>query len=242
MHMSSGLVFGYAFRMETSRRATHPLPPGQRAAAGFPPFGITRLAARIPRGVTVATLEVQGDVAHALTLRDPLATLARVTQVSDFHCVTTWTARDQRWGGVRFADFHTRVIVPRCAPAAHATMVLLRGADGARSAMLLEDLLADDVLLADELNGAPLPLAHGAPLRLIAPRHYGYKSVKYLSRLTYCAPTADYPISTLRFMDHPRARVAEEERGRWFAGALLRHVYRPFIGPTVRAFERALRR
>jgi DMSO/TMAO reductase YedYZ molybdopterin-dependent catalytic subunit len=39
-------------------------------------------------------------------------------------------------------------------------------------------------LLAYSLNGLELPLDHGAPLRLKVPRQLGYKSVKYLSRIT----------------------------------------------------------
>jgi DMSO/TMAO reductase YedYZ molybdopterin-dependent catalytic subunit len=47
--------------------------------------------------------------------------------------------------------------------------------------LLLSDLLAAEVLLADILDGLPLSMEHGAPLRLVAPAHYGYKSVKHLS-------------------------------------------------------------
>ena len=41
-------------------------------------------------------------------------------------------------------------------------------------------------------------------------------------------------------MDHPRARVALEERGRWLPNWLLRRLYRPLIGPTAARFEQAL--
>ena len=42
-------------------------------------------------------------------------------------------------------------------------------------------------------------------------------------------------------MDHPRARVAHEERGRGVPGWLLRHLYyRPPVGPTIRTFQAAL--
>ena len=49
--------------------------------------------------------------------------------------------------------------------------------------MLLEDALADDVLLADRLDGAPLDAKHGAPVRLVAPAHYGFINVKHLCRI-----------------------------------------------------------
>ena len=41
-------------------------------------------------------------------------------------------------------------------------------------------------------------------------------------------------------MDHPRARVGHEERGRWIPGVVLRYLYRPLIGPTAVYFERAM--
>jgi DMSO/TMAO reductase YedYZ molybdopterin-dependent catalytic subunit len=51
--------------------------------------------------------------------------------------------------------------------------------DFARSLSRAE-ALRDEVLLAYEMNGAPLPPQHGAPLRLVVPRWYGMASVKWL--------------------------------------------------------------
>jgi hypothetical protein len=48
-----------------------------------------------------------------------------------------------------------------------------------------------------------------------------------------------YRFTGFRFMDHLRARVEFEERGRGAPGWLLRYVYRPLIPTTVRAFEKA---
>jgi DMSO/TMAO reductase YedYZ molybdopterin-dependent catalytic subunit len=49
--------------------------------------------------------------------------------------------------------------------------------------MSLADATAPTVLLCDEMNGAPLPPSHGAPLRLIAPGWYGIANVKWLTRV-----------------------------------------------------------
>jgi sulfite oxidase len=43
---------------------------------------------------------------------------------------------------------------------------------------------APEVLLAWEMNGAPLPLAHGAPVRVVVPGHIGARSVKWIQRIT----------------------------------------------------------
>lgn len=216
------------------------LPPGQRERPDFPRFGLTPFAERFPASTDAPRLRISGDVDTPLELDDAMAGLERVTQVSDFHCVTTWTRRGLTWGGVRFAEFFRRIVVPKAGPAEDATFVVLRGQDGARTSLPLEDLLADDVLLADRLDGAPLPIEHGAPLRLVAPGHYGYKNVKHLDRIEFWRSDAAYRPFGLKFMVHPRARVALEERGQWVPGWLLRRVYRPLIASTVARFERAM--
>ena len=68
-----------------------------------------------------------------------------------------------------------------------------------------------------------------------------------LTQLPRIEQTSDFHCVTtwtrrgLRFMVHPRARVALEERGQWVPGWLLRHLYRPLIGMTVARFERGMR-
>jgi sulfite dehydrogenase len=53
-------------------------------------------------------------------------------------------------------------------------------------------------LLAWELNGEPLPLAHGGPLRLIVPGYSGVNNVKYVKRLAFtAAQTRRHPVDRL---------------------------------------------
>ena len=216
------------------------LPPGQRETSVFPRFGLSQFARRFPKETSRIQVQVIGDVEHELLVRNVLDGLPRVEQVSDFHCVTTWSHRSLRWGGVRFADFYEQVVVPQARPLANATLLILRGQDGARTSLLLEDLLVQDVLLADTLDERPLTVEHGAPLRLVAPAQYGYKSVKHLSRIEFRCDDAAFRPSAFRFMDHPRARTALEERGRWIPGWLLRYLYRPLVTPTVARFAKAM--
>ena len=96
--------------------------------------------------------------------------------------------------------------------------------------------------MGDHLDGAPLSMEHGGPLRIVAPSHYGYKSVKFISRIEFWRSAAHYRPYGLRFMVNPRARVALEERGQWVPGWLLRYLYRPLIGSTITYFQRALAR
>ncbi|MGB0133775.1 molybdopterin-dependent oxidoreductase [Dokdonella sp.] len=222
-------------------RTSAALPPGQREIESFPRFGLTPFAVRFPKAIDAIKVQIAGDVESSLEVGTELDALARVEQCSDFHCVTTWTHRALRWSGIRFSDFYRQVVVPLARPSAQATFVVLRGQDGARSSLPLEDLLASDVILADRLNGEPLTIKHGAPLRLVAPAHYGYKSVKHVNRIEFWTTSSEYRPVGFRFMDHPRARVAYEERGQWIPGWVLRYLYRPLVRPTMSRFERTLK-
>jgi len=51
-----------------------------------------------------------------------------------------------------------------------------------------------DALLAWEMNGEPIPLAHGGPLRLIVPGYAGVNSIKYIKRLAFTAEQTDAQI------------------------------------------------
>jgi len=215
------------------------MPPGQIARKDFPRFGLTPYAERFPREGTTAELQLAGDAVVEAAAPLTLDGLPRVEQCSDFHCVTTWSCLQLAWGGVRFADFYRERVVPRLRDGATPMWVVLRGHDGYRTLMPLGDLLAGDVLLADRLEGVPLSLDHGAPWRLIAPSHYGYKSVKHLARLELWTHRPKLRAAALAFMDHPRARVAFEERGQWIPGWVLRWLYRPLIDKTVLLFRRA---
>jgi DMSO/TMAO reductase YedYZ molybdopterin-dependent catalytic subunit len=92
----------------------------------------------------------------------------------------------------------------------------------------MTDLMAPDVLLATEMDGRPLPLRHGGPLRLVAPAHYGYKSVKHLARIELRHETRRrLPLSA----HHPRGRVAYEERILGLPDGLIKLIYRYLVLP-----------
>lgn len=229
-------------RESVALRTPKSLPPGQILHHSFDRFGLGRFAHRFPDDPTVPRITVAGDVATEIVVDEALRDLPRIEQVADFHCVTTWSVVDLAWSGVRFADFYATLVQPLARPHAQAELVVFKGQDGYRTCMALCDLLQPDVLLADTLDGRPLGLAHGAPLRLVAPAHYGYKNVKHLCAIEFWTDRRHYsfPFPYPAFMDHPRARVAYEERGRLFPAAWLRRVYRVLI-PWVRwRFRRAL--
>ncbi len=163
-----------------------------------------------------------------------LATLPRRELVADFHCVAGWSATVLQWEGVAFETFYRALVEPSVRPGAAITHVVFGGLDRYRSVALLADVLTEDVLVADRLDGRPLDGDHGAPARLVSPHQYGYVSTKHLCRIELhtAEPTGVHRSRALRLLKpHPRARVWEEERHRYLPAWSLRHVYRLFIPP-----------
>ncbi|MDD7940288.1 molybdopterin-dependent oxidoreductase [Actinomycetospora lutea] len=223
--------------MTTTHAVTHGLrlPPGQRAVEGFPRFG-THLHHPAPEIPADHAIAVGGAVRAPFTV--PLAHLARMPRrelAADFHCVAGWSAVDLRWEGVGFDAFYREVLAPALDPAATVTHVVFGGLDGHRSVVTIEDALAGDVLLAENLDGRPLDSDHGAPVRLVSPRQYGYISTKHLSRIELRTTAPAAPRGTDRLLEeHPRARVWEEERHGTLPGPWVRPIYRLLI-PPIRA-------
>jgi DMSO/TMAO reductase YedYZ molybdopterin-dependent catalytic subunit len=126
-------------------------------------------------------LKIDGLVEHPVELSyADLRALPRAEQVTDFHCVTGWSVAKVRWAGVRFRDLFA---VARPLPAARA--VGFFSADGAYSDSLTTDqAYLGDAMLAYEMDGTPLTRPHGAPARVVIPEMYGYKGVKWLSKIT----------------------------------------------------------
>jgi DMSO/TMAO reductase YedYZ molybdopterin-dependent catalytic subunit len=183
------------------------LPPGQRAVSSFPRFGRKPLQ-RVPSIPTDHAIRIAGSVAQSaqVSIAD-LQQLPREERVADFNCVTTWCVRGLRWGGVPFRAFYEDLVVNRCQPAEDVCWLRIVGLDGTSATVALDDALGDDVLLADSLDGQPLTLVHGAPMRFVSPSQYAYKSVKHLAAIEL---SVEQP--ALGADEHPRARIALEER------------------------------
>jgi DMSO/TMAO reductase YedYZ molybdopterin-dependent catalytic subunit len=203
------------------------LPPGQRRRPDFLRFGVPfRTRPPLP---DVPELAVTGAVEQELRLplTEVLGALPRVERTADFHCVATWSVTGLRWSGVSFRQFWEQVVVPRCRPSG-AVAVIAHGSDGVTGVLDLRDALAEDVMLADRLDGRPLDDAHGAPLRVVSPGQYGYKNVKHLVRLEV---TRTFPRPGFVLGEHPRARVAFEERDPYLNGRAYRLIGRGLIPP-----------
>ncbi|MGM9473682.1 molybdopterin-dependent oxidoreductase [Pseudarthrobacter sp. YS3] len=121
-------------------------------------------------------------------------------------------------GNARWLGWPVREMLALARPKNGADMVLSRSSDGWTAGTPLEALTDDrDALLAVGMNGDPLPLEHGFPVRLIVPGLYGYVSAtKWLTelRVTRFADDVGYwtprgwsdrgPIKTSSRIDVPR--------------------------------------
>jgi DMSO/TMAO reductase YedYZ molybdopterin-dependent catalytic subunit len=127
-------------------------------------------------------LKVGGLVDKPLELTvDELRAFPQVSQNSRMKCVQCWSSR-ATWGGFRFEHFLDRV-----KPAKTAKAIRIDCADKWYEYMSIEEMLSPRVLLTLDLEGKPLPDKHGAPLRLIDPAKYGYKSAKLITSIEFVA-------------------------------------------------------
>lgn len=112
------------------------------------------------------------------------------------------------WSGVRLAD-----LIAECEPDPAARFVWSSGADhgvfeGVSCDAFSKDLplerLADEVMIAYEMNGVPLRPENGYPARLVVPGFYGTNSVKWLTRLTLADRRGTGPFTTRWYNDPVR--------------------------------------
>jgi methionine sulfoxide reductase catalytic subunit len=115
-----------------------------------------------------------------LSLAD-LRKLPHETQSSRMKCVQCWSARIS-WGGFRF---HSLLGIVK--PKASAKAVRFDCADKWYEYMSLTELASPRFLMALDMAGKSLPDRHGAPLRMIDPSKYGYKSAKLITSVTFVA-------------------------------------------------------
>lgn len=125
-------------------------------------------------------LKVAGlvDKPLALSVAD-LRKFPQEKQNSRMKCVQCWSGRAE-WGGFRFAH-----LLEAAKPGKKVKAVRFDCADKWYEYFTLEELASPRLLMALDLAGKPLPDQHGAPLRLIAPSKYGYKSAKLITAVTF---------------------------------------------------------
>ena len=167
-----------AEKEKPARRGEDRLPPGQKLVQNWP---VLDLGVHPEVPLEQWQLKIHGQVEHPVTLRwADFMGLPQFQDVSDFHCVTTWSKFEVKWQGVAFFTLADLV-----KPKAKATHVFFKSYDGYSTNNPLEACLDDDVLIAHAANGQPLSLEHGGPARVILPKRYAWKGAKFIREITF---------------------------------------------------------
>lgn len=178
-----------AFRAiaDAVRPVSNALPESVRAALPAPSTGWRIYAVNPPMPTFDPAswrLRIDGLVDKPVELTfAQLRALPRAEQISDFHCVTGWSVPNVRWTGVRFADLLAEVMPQRAGTALNLVSAEVPYVD----TLTLPQAMVSDAMLAYAMDGRPLTRAHGAPVRVVMPKMYGYKGVKWLSHIEVVA-------------------------------------------------------
>jgi DMSO/TMAO reductase YedYZ molybdopterin-dependent catalytic subunit len=125
-------------------------------------------------------LEITGLVRTPVQLTyAQLRALPQAHQVSNFHCVTGWSVDNVRWGGVRFRDL---LALAEPLPSAKAIRFVSLE-QPYNDSLSLDQARLPNVMLAVDMDGQPLSRPHGSPARVVIPEMYGYKGVKWLTKM-----------------------------------------------------------
>ncbi|HYC61098.1 MAG TPA: molybdopterin-dependent oxidoreductase [Thermoanaerobaculia bacterium] len=139
-----------------------------------------RLGLKPPIDLKAWRLRIEGAAQPLLLALDDIKALPQHEMITELRCIEGWSTIVQ-WKGARLAD-----LMAKFPPVARAEFVSLETPDrGYYVGLERESALHPQTLLAYEMNGQPLPLLHGAPLRLAIPVKYGIKNIKRIGTIRY---------------------------------------------------------
>lgn len=125
-------------------------------------------------------LTVSDGVTELSFDRTAVAALPHVDLEDVFTCLEGWSTGALHWRGVRVFELLNRL------PSWDAKPYLAISAPDARAVIPLSEV-SETSILADALNGAPLPREHGGPYRFVVPGAACYNSLKWVQRIELCA-------------------------------------------------------
>ena len=164
-----------SFRKE---RSEDRLPPGQHTVEKLPVLDLG-IQPNIEEKDWV--LEIGGEVENEIKFDwESLMQCDHVEETSDFHCVTTWSKYDCKWGGVRMLE-----LLDKVRPHSDAEHVLFVSYDGYTTNVPIEAVYSEYTLLVTSLNGEPLSKKHGGPVRVVIPHLYAWKSAKFVKQIQF---------------------------------------------------------
>jgi DMSO/TMAO reductase YedYZ molybdopterin-dependent catalytic subunit len=138
-----------------------------------------------PNGFDPQTWKLQVTTTDSKILSfgiDELRQLPKTEFAFEFKCIEGWS-QISHWGGVKFSDFIKKYNLEKEAALKY---VGLNTPDKEYYVGIdMPSALHPQTLLCYEMNGQPLPIVHGGPLRLIIPVKYGVKNLKRISNMFF---------------------------------------------------------
>ncbi len=134
-----------------------------------------------PQNINVSTyrLEVMGLVNQTtyFTYDQVLGMFQSYQKVVTLHCVDGWSV-NILWQGFLVSD-----LLKAAGADPAATTVIFYAADGYSTALPIDYLTSNNILIAYKMNGITLPPERGFPLQLVAESQYGYKWIKWITKI-----------------------------------------------------------
>jgi DMSO/TMAO reductase YedYZ molybdopterin-dependent catalytic subunit len=124
------------------------------------------------------------EIPRELSLAD-LKAMAKQEQITTHFCIQGWSGVAE-WGGVPMRDI-LELVKPMTEARYAVFYSLADGADGGRyyDVHSIENMRHELTILAYEMNGAPVSVLHGAPLRLRCENELGFKMVKWVAAIEF---------------------------------------------------------
>ena len=124
------------------------------------------------------TLLVDGLVAVPSSFRyAQLQSMSHTAKLVTIHCVEGWSVK-ALWEGIALPELLALV-----EPTEDANTIIFHAADGYTTSLPLDFVLEHNLIIADHINGITLPPANGFPFQLVAQDKWGYKWIRWLTRI-----------------------------------------------------------
>lgn len=123
-------------------------------------------------------LVIDGLVASPATFSyAELQTMSHTAKLVTIHCVEGWSVK-ALWEGIALPE-----LLSLSQPSESANTIIFHAADGYTTSLPLDFVMERNLIIADHINGIALPPANGFPFQLVAEDKWGYKWIRWLTRI-----------------------------------------------------------
>ena len=128
-------------------------------------------------------LTLEGQLLREFTFAE-LLTLPRTERYATLRCISN-TLRSDLMGSALWSGFPLSLLIDRRRLPPDILEAAIIGADGHSDSVAIDYAFSDEFLLITGMDGKTLSRIHGFPLRMLAPRYYGFKNVKWISEIRF---------------------------------------------------------